>query len=74
MELPSQAARLSLLTVKLTVMGIPCLGPDGGPTFTHNEAFSFQVATAGQADTDHSSRDYHIVERAQGFGREVLFF
>jgi predicted 3-demethylubiquinone-9 3-methyltransferase (glyoxalase superfamily) len=33
-------------------MGIPCLGLNGGPEFKHNEAFSFQVATADQAETD----------------------
>jgi 2-polyprenyl-6-hydroxyphenyl methylase/3-demethylubiquinone-9 3-methyltransferase len=38
--------------VKFTVMGIPCLGLNGGPAFKHNEAFSFQVATAGQTETD----------------------
>jgi len=34
-----------VLTVEFTVMGIPCLGLNGGPNFKHNEAFSFQVAT-----------------------------
>ena len=38
--------------VEFTVMGIPCLGLNGGPAFKHNEAFSFQVATADQAETD----------------------
>ena len=38
-----------VLTVEFTVMGIPCLGLNGGPAFKHNEAFSFQVATADQA-------------------------
>src|SRR6478672_4175410 len=32
-----------VLTVEFTVMGIPCLGLNGGPAFTHSEAFSFQV-------------------------------
>lgn len=41
-----------VLTVNFTVMGIPCLGLNGGPTFTHSEAFSFQVATADQVETD----------------------
>ena len=41
-----------VLTVEFTVMGIPCLGLNGGPAFTHNEAFSFQVATDDQAETD----------------------
>ena len=41
-----------VLTVWFTVMGIQCLGLNGGPTFKHNEAFSFQVATVDQAETD----------------------
>ena len=41
-----------VLTVEFTVMGIPCLGLNGGPEFGHTEAFSFQVATADQAETD----------------------
>lgn len=41
-----------VLTVEFTVMGIPCLGLNGGPAFTHDEAFSFQVATRDQAETD----------------------
>ena len=41
-----------VLTVEFTVMGIPCLGLNGGPQFKHTEAFSFQVATADQAETD----------------------
>lgn len=41
-----------VLTVDFTVMGIPCLGLNGGPTFRHSEAFSFQVATDDQAETD----------------------
>src|SRR5512139_4074594 len=40
-----------VLTVFFTVLGIPCLGLNGGPAFKHNEAFSFQVATADQAET-----------------------
>jgi predicted 3-demethylubiquinone-9 3-methyltransferase (glyoxalase superfamily) len=42
----------SVLTVEFTVLGIPCLGLNGGPVFTHNEAFSFQVATDNQEETD----------------------
>jgi predicted 3-demethylubiquinone-9 3-methyltransferase (glyoxalase superfamily) len=38
--------------VEFTVMGIPCLGLNGGPAFKHTEAFSFQVATEDQAETD----------------------
>lgn len=41
-----------VLTVEFTVMGIPCLGLNGGPIFAHSEAFSFQVATDDQAETD----------------------
>ena len=41
-----------VLTVEFTVIGIPCLGLNGGPTFKHNEAFSFQIATVDQAETD----------------------
>jgi len=40
------------LTVQFTVLGIPCLGLNGGPAFKHTEAFSFQVATDDQAETD----------------------
>jgi predicted 3-demethylubiquinone-9 3-methyltransferase (glyoxalase superfamily) len=42
----------NVLTVEFTVMGIPCLGLNGGPMFKHTEAFSFQVATDDQAETD----------------------
>ncbi|PKG96381.1 hypothetical protein CXF92_00880 [Pseudomonas sp. Choline-3u-10] len=41
-----------VLTVEFRVMGIPCLGLNGGPAFKHSEAFSFQVATDDQAETD----------------------
>lgn len=41
-----------VLTVDFTVMGIPCLGLNGGPAFKHDEAFSFQVATTDQEETD----------------------
>ncbi|MFK3974253.1 VOC family protein [Pseudomonas sp. NPDC087358] len=41
-----------ILTVEFTVLGIPCLGLNGGPMFSHSEAFSFQVATDNQAETD----------------------
>jgi len=41
-----------VLTVEFTVAGIPCIGLNGGPTFTHSEAFSFQIATDDQAETD----------------------
>jgi 2-polyprenyl-6-hydroxyphenyl methylase/3-demethylubiquinone-9 3-methyltransferase len=41
-----------VLTVEFAVMGIPCLGLNGGPAFKPNEAFSFQVATDDQEETD----------------------
>ena len=41
-----------VLTVEFTVMGIPCVGLNGGPVFPQTEAFSFQVATDDQAETD----------------------
>ena len=40
------------LTVDFNVMGIPCVGLNGGKMFKHNEAFSFQVTTKDQAETD----------------------
>ena len=42
----------TVLTVEFTVLGIPCIGLNGGPVFKPNEAFSFQVATEDQAETD----------------------
>jgi predicted 3-demethylubiquinone-9 3-methyltransferase (glyoxalase superfamily) len=41
-----------VLTVHFTVLGIPCMGLNGGPAFTQSEAFSFQVMTEDQAETD----------------------
>ena len=41
-----------VLTVEFTVIGIPCLGLNGGSAFKHSEAFSFQIATDNQAETD----------------------
>src|SRR5687768_14130643 len=41
-----------VLTVEFTVLGIPCLGINGGPEFKHSEAFSFQIATDNQEETD----------------------
>jgi predicted 3-demethylubiquinone-9 3-methyltransferase (glyoxalase superfamily) len=41
-----------VLTVEFTVMGIPCIGLNGGPSIKHSWAFSFQVATSDQAETD----------------------
>jgi predicted 3-demethylubiquinone-9 3-methyltransferase (glyoxalase superfamily) len=42
----------NVLTVEFTVAGIPCIGLNGGPHFKHSEAFSFQIATDDQAETD----------------------
>lgn len=47
-----------VLTVSFTVAGIPCLGLNGGPAFRHSEAFSFQIATDDQAETD---RYWHAI-------------
>jgi predicted 3-demethylubiquinone-9 3-methyltransferase (glyoxalase superfamily) len=46
-----------VLMVEFTVLGIPCLGLNGGPTFKHSEAFSFQIAT------EKSGRDGPLLER-----------
>src|SRR3546814_1362191 len=42
----------AVLTVEFTVLGIPCVGLNGGPVFQHSEAFSFQVHTDSQQETD----------------------
>jgi 2-polyprenyl-6-hydroxyphenyl methylase/3-demethylubiquinone-9 3-methyltransferase len=41
-----------VLIVEFTVMGLPCIGLNGGPAIKHNEAFSFQVITDDQSETD----------------------
>ncbi|NWG72280.1 MAG: VOC family protein [Parvularculaceae bacterium] len=41
-----------VLTVEFTVFGTPCIGLNGGPIFPHSEAFSFQIATETQEETD----------------------
>ena len=41
-----------VLVVDFTLMGIPCMGLNGGPEFKHSEAFSFQVVTEDQEETD----------------------
>ena len=41
-----------VLTVEFTVAGVACVGLNGGPIFKHNEAFSFQIATENQEETD----------------------
>jgi len=50
--------RGDVLTVEFTVMGIPCIGINGGPQFRHSEAFSFQVVTDSQEETD---RYWHAI-------------
>ena len=47
-----------ILTVEFTVFGIPSLGLNGGPAFKHSEAFSFQIATDTQKETD---RYWHAI-------------
>jgi len=47
-----------VLTVEFTVLGIPCLGLNGGPVFRHSEAFSFQIATDNQEETDRDHREW----------------
>ena len=41
-----------VLVVEFTVCGVPCMGLNGGPVFKQSEAFSFQIATEDQAETD----------------------
>ena len=41
-----------VITVEFTVVGVPCVGLNGGPMFKHTEAFSFQISTQDQAETD----------------------
>jgi len=41
-----------VLTVEFTVAGVACVGLNGGPIFPHTEAFSFQISTEDQAETD----------------------
>ena len=57
-----------VLWVEFTVMGIPCMGLNGGPGVTHNLAFSFQVATDDQAETD---RLWHAVVSNGGQGKRM---
>ena len=45
-------AQGAVLTVEFTVCGIPCIGLNGGPAFKQSEAFSFQIATDDQDETD----------------------
>ena len=54
------AAITNVLPVEFTVLGIPCLGLNEGPMMKHSEAFSFQVATTDQAESD---RDPVVAKR-----------
>jgi predicted 3-demethylubiquinone-9 3-methyltransferase (glyoxalase superfamily) len=51
-DFPGGGKKGNVLTVEFTVAGIPCIGLNGGPQFKHSEAFSFQIATDDQAETD----------------------
>ncbi len=51
-DFPGGGKKGQILTVEFTVLGIPCIGLNGGPQFKHSEAFSFQVATDNQKETD----------------------
>src|SRR5437773_1496086 len=65
--------RGDVLTVEFTVMGVPCLGLNGGPAFKHNEAFSFQVATTRGVRTPGSG--YYLpssVERSRARTRDEI--
>src|SRR5215203_4033608 len=42
----------NVLTVEFTVCGVPCIGLNGGPQIKHSIAFSFQIATDSQEETD----------------------
>ena len=57
-----------VLTVEFTVCGIPCIGLNGGPAFKHSEAFSFQIATDDQAETD---RYWNAIVGNGGAGERV---
>jgi predicted 3-demethylubiquinone-9 3-methyltransferase (glyoxalase superfamily) len=51
-DYPGGGKQGDVLTVEFTVCGIPCIGLNGGDAFKHSEAFSFQIATEDQAETD----------------------
>ena len=57
-----------VLTVEFTVLGIPCFGLNGGPAFKHTEAFSFQIATENQEETD---RYWNAIVDKWGIGKPV---
>lgn len=51
-DFPGGGKAGDVLTVEFTVCGVPCIGLNGGDIFKHSEAFSFQIATDDQAETD----------------------
>ena len=51
-DYPGGGKEGDVLTVEFTVLGVPCIGLNGGPEFKPTEAFSFQIATDDQAETD----------------------
>ena len=51
-DFPGGGKEGEVLTVEFTVLGIPCIGLNGGPQFKQSEAFSFQIATDNQEETD----------------------
>ncbi len=51
-DYPGGGRRGDVLTVEFTVAGLPCLGINGGSAFKHTEAFSFQITTEDQEETD----------------------
>jgi predicted 3-demethylubiquinone-9 3-methyltransferase (glyoxalase superfamily) len=51
-DFPGGGKKGDVLTVEFSMMGIPCIGLNGGSVFKQSEAFSFQVATTDQAETD----------------------
>lgn len=62
-----------VLTVEFTVMGVACVGLNGGPAFRHSEAFSFQITTEDQAETDrlwHAIVDHGGQESACGWCKD----
>ena len=51
-DFPGGGKKGQVLTVEFTVCGVACIGINGGDAFTHSEAFSFQIATESQEETD----------------------
>lgn len=63
----------TVLTVEFVVCGIPCLGLNGGPGVPHTDAFSFQISTEDQAETDrlwHAIVDNGGIQSACGWCKD----